>query len=674
MKKFYFLFLFALIASIGNLYAAEKTVTWNFQQSEQLANGEICKDKVATTTGAVGAWTVNSTGETYVAGCGNQSLGSGIQFGSGKWIFSGSLALSGAEIPEGATVKKVSFFAASNGSNYTCSMSINGSIVGNNLKIGKKAAWKEYDFGTISAGAKDIVFNISGTSTNYLAIKSISITYEEAAETKCATPTFNLTADATYTDVQDLVITSTTEGAQIEYKIEGDKLTAPITGKQASPATVHLTANDTYMVTATATKEGLEASESEVLMFTIAKKMNKPTFNLTEGAVYGEAKVLVITSDKEGAQIEYTIVGGGNISIKKTEASPVNVTLDQNGDYTVEAFALGMDDYAKSDAAGLNFRIELAAGVPTFSVEEGTYPEAQTIALAPGEGGEKVFYTINDGTEQQYIEPIKLEEEGIYKIAAYTAATETLAKSASVTKTYVINLPLEEPYILCENAAWLTEGTKIIFVGEKNNKYYGLSGDADGVFLTGGLVTISAKELTEKDVTVKVFVVGRTANGVTFNTDAGYLAADKTASKGNLSYAAGNEGDCFHWTVSVANGEATVVNADVTGDCNNLQFNPSAKTPRFGAYADSYKNGNLSIYLLGSTSSVSSMSAEGVKVFAAEGGVKVMAEEAAEVAVYTVAGQLVRQARVAEGSTLVNVAPGFYVVRVNGTATKVIVR
>lgn len=78
--------------------------------------------------------------------------------------------------------------------------------------------------------------------------------------------------------------------------------------------------------------------------------------------------------------------------------------------------------------------------------------------------------------------------------------------------------------------------------------------------------------------------------------------------------------------------------------------------------------------ITGSTSSVSSMSAEGVKVVAAEGGVKVVAEEAAEVAVYTAAGQLVRQARVAEGSTLVNVAPGFYVVRANGTATKVIVR
>lgn len=669
MKKFYFLFLFALIASISNLYAAEKTVTWNFAGRKSGTNATTSCELKMQTGSASGTWKISAS-EAFHAQTGSGSTS--VTLGSKKNpCKDAKLELTNSPIPKVAQIKKVSITAnASKDGGATFGLQIGGVPSGTTLTFNKSKTTQEF---TESKGG-NVVLVINTLNQAYVSLYSISITYEEVAETKCATPTFNLTADATYTDAQDLVITSTTEGAQIEYTITGDKLTTPITGTEASPATIHLTANDIYLVSAKATKAGLEASVQADLMFTIAKKMNKPTFNLTEGAVYGEAKVLEITSDKVGAQIEYTVVGGGNISITKTEASPVNVTLDQNGEYTVEASVLEMDDYAKSDAAGLNFKIELAAGVPTFSVEEGTYPEAQTIALAPGEGGEKVFYTINDGTEQQYIEPIKLEEEGIYKIAAYTAATETLAKSASVTKTYIINFPLDEPYILCENAAWLTEGTKIIFVGEKNNKYYGLSGDADGVFLTGGLVTISAKELTEKDVTVKVFVVGRTANGVTFNTDAGYLAADKTASKGNLSYAAGNEGDCFHWTVSVANGEATVVNADVTGDCNNLQFNPSAKTPRFGAYADSYKNGNLSIYLLGSTSSVSSMSAEGVKVFAAEGGVEVVAEEATDVAVYTAAGQLVRQARVAEGSTLVNVAPGFYVVRANGTATKVIVR
>lgn len=648
MKKFYFLFLFALIASISNLYAAEKTVTSTF------------KDKDLTVGVGEPGWVASITANSFES---NNNI-RGVQFGAAKGAFTLKTSESFSQ------VKKVSVILSTNEKVNTVSLKVGGTSV-DGMKTLSKSNNYAVNWSVVSPQDGIIEFSFNDKKGS-IYIKSISITYE-FAETQCATPTFNLKADETYTDAQDLVITSTTEGAQIEYTITGDKLTTPITGTEASPATIHLTANDIYLVSAKATKAGLGASGQAELMFTIAKKMNKPTFNLTEGTVYGEAKVLEITSDKVGAQIKYTVIGGGNIDITKTEASPVSVTLDQNGEYTVEAFALEMDDYAKSDAAGLNFKIELAAGVPTFSVEEGTYTEAQTITLAPGEGGEKVFYTINDGTEQQYIEPIKLEEEGIYKIAAYTAATETLAKSASVTKTYIINFPLDEPYILCENAAWLTEGTKIIFVGEKDGKYYGLS-KVNGNFLTGGLVTISAKELTEKDVTVKVFVVGRTANGVTFNTAAGYLAAGKTAKEANLSYAAGNEGDCFHWTVSVANGEATVVNADVTGDYNNLQFNPSAKTPRFGAYADSYKNGNLSIYLLGSTSSVSSMSAEGVKVFAAEGGVEVVADEAADVAVYTVAGQLVRQARVAEGSTLVNVAPGFYVVRANGTATKVIVR
>lgn len=625
MKKFYFLFLFALIASIGNLYAAEKTVTF-----------DATVDKSP-------SMTLSKDGITLLLTDGKLNNGTDYR------TYKGNILTISSE----CNITKIVFTCTANGT-------AKGGPGG--FKTSSGYSYKDKT-GTWEGTSKSIAFN---AEANQVRAKTIEVTYDAPVETKCATPTFNLENGKTYTDAQTLVITSTTADATIHYTING--------GEEKTGQPAAFTENGQYIVNAWAKKDGLTDSEHAPITFTIAKKMNKPTFNLTEGAVYGEAKLLVITSDKEGAQIKYTIVGGGNLDITKTEASPVNVTLDQNGDYTVEAFALGMDDYAKSDAAGLNFRIELAAGVPTFSVEEGTYSEAQTITLAPGEGGEKVFYTINDGTEQQYIEPIKLEEEGIYKIAAYTAATETLAKSASVTKTYVINFPLDEPYILCENAAWLTEGAKIIFVGEKNNKYYGLSGDADGVFLTGGLVTISAKELTEKDVTVKVFVVGRTANGVTFNTAAGYLAAGKTAKAANLSYAAGNEGDCFHWTVSVANGEATVVNADVTGDYNNLQFNPSAKISRFGAYADSYKNGNLSIYLLGSTSSVSSMSAEGVKVFAAEGGVEVVAAEATDVAVYTAAGQLVRQARVAEGSTLVNVAPGFYVVRANGTATKVIVR
>lgn len=656
MKKFYFLFLFALIASISNLYAAEKTVTFDFSTNpgavSGIKNGEITVsfDKSAGTTPP--RWNAKNGGEMR------------------------AYAKNTITVSSVKKIKKIEF-------------SFNKGEDKNEITSTPTG----FTSPTWTGESESVVFKIGGTS-GHRKVKTIEVTYDAPVETKCATPTFNLTADATYTDVQDLVITSTTEGAQIEYKIEGDKLTAPITGKQASPATVHLTANDTYVVTATATKEGLDASESAVLMFTIAKKMNKPTFNLTEGAVYGEAKVLEITSDKVGAQIKYTVIGGGNIDITKTEASPVSVTLDQNGEYTVEAFALEMGDYAKSDAAGLNFKIELAAGVPTFSVEEGTYTEAQTITLATGEGGEYTIYTINDGTEQQYIEPIKLEEEGTYKITAYTAATETLAKSASVTKTYIINFPLDEPYILCEDAAWLTEGTKIIFAssvaaGEQkamsklqktNNR--GAASVTIGSAFNAGKETVG---IVSKDADVAVFTVGISNGHITFYTGdskneknnevAGYLYAAGSGRKKNYLRTTEIVDPNAEWSVSVAANGAATIKAQGANTNNLMRYNPNngnPGNPMFSCYGSGQEP--VYIYLLGKTSSVSSMSAEGVKVFAAEGGVEVVAEEAAEVAVYTAAGQLVRQARVAEGSTLVNVAPGFYVVRANGTATKVIVR
>lgn len=654
MKKFYFLFLFALIASISNLYAAEKTVTFDFSTNpgavSGIKNGEITVsfDKSAGTTPP--RWNAKNGGEMR------------------------AYAKNTITVSSVKKIKKIEF-------------SFNKGEDKNEITSTPTG----FTSPTWTGESESVVFKIGGTS-GHRKVKTIEVTYDAPVETKCATPTFNLTADATYTDVQDLVITSTTEGAQIEYKIEGDKLTAPITGKQASPATVHLTANDTYMVTATATKEGLDASGQAKLMFTIAKKMNKPTFNLTEGAVYGEAKVLEITSDKVGAQIEYTVSGGGNISITKTEASPVSVTLDQNGEYTVEAFALGMDDYAKSDAAGLNFKIELAAGVPTFSVEEGTYTEAQTITLSPGEGGAQVFYTINGGTEQPFIEPIKLEEDGTYKIAAYTAGTETLAKSATVTKTYVINLPLEEPYILCEDAAWLTEGANIIFAssvaaGEQkamsklqktNNR--GAASVTIGSAFNAGKETVG---IVSKDADVAVFTVGISNGHITFYTGdskdeennevAGYLYAAGSGSKKKYLRTTEKIVDPnAEWSVSVAANGAATIKAQGANTNNLMQYNPNNGNPMFSCYGSGQKP--VYIYLLGKTSSVSSMSAEGVKVFAAEGGVEVVADEATDVAVYTAAGQLVRQARVAEGSTLVNVAPGFYVVRANGTATKVIVR
>lgn len=668
MKKFYFLFLFALIASISNLYAAE-VVLWEEDFSSGKLTGYVVGNGGGTTKIISEKLAKGTAPELLIAKKGGylQVTVSDLKGLSGKMTLTFKSNKTDAKFANVTTST----------TGVTVSKPTNGSGV-----------WTA-DF-TVSEGVTSLTFKVENSDN---AKKAQNGRYDDfklvgyEAETKCAKPTFNLTADATYTDAQTLEITSTTADATIHYTVNGGE---PKTGQPAE-----FTENGKYTVDAWATKDNLTDSDHASIKFTIAKKCAAPTFNLTEGAVYGEAKVLKITSDKVGAQIEYTVFHNGNISIAKTEASPVSVTLDQNGEYTVEAFALEMDDYAKSDAAGLNFKIELAAGVPTFSVEEGTYSEAQTITLTPGEGGAQVFYTINGGTEQPFIEPIKLEEDGTYKIAAYTAGTETLAKSATVTKTYVINLPLEEPYILCEDAAWLTEGANIIFAssaaaGEQkamsklqktNNR--GAASVTIGSAFNAGKETVG---IVSKDADVAVFTIGISNGHITFytgdsrdaknNSVAGYLYAAGSGSKENYLRTTEIVDPNAEWSVSVAANGAATIKAQGTNSRNLMRYNPNNGNPGNPMFSCYYGSGQepVYIYLLGKTSSVSSMSAEGVKVFAAEGGVEVVAEEAAEVAVYTAAGQLVRQARVAEGSTLVNVAPGFYVVRANGTATKVIVR
>lgn len=377
----------------------------------------------------------------------------------------------------------------------------------------------------------------------------------------------------------------------------------------------------------------------------------------------GEGSIAVYV----GGKIQSTI----SCSIKTTKTTTITPT-DQDGKVKFVMTRTNGNVYLPSIA--ITYEDGTSCGVPTFSVEEGTYSEAQAIKLTAGEGGEVVYYTINDGPEQQYIdEPIKLEEDGTYKISAYTAATETLGKSATVTKTYVINFPLEVPYILCQNAAWLTEGTKIIFVGKNatTGGAFGMAAQNGTKYREQDIVTLSGdeKSLISKGDKVRVFTVEKSGNDIAFKDIEGYLSADNTKNSIQTKKTIGSDS---YWTVSVAaDGVATVASKTAT-TYKCIMYN-AGNTPRFSAYKADF-DGAVYIYLLGSTSSVSSMSAEGVKVFAAEGGVEVVADEAAEVAVYTAAGQLVRQARVAEGSTLVNVAPGFYVVRANGTATKVIVR
>lgn len=567
MKKIYFLFLFALIASIGNLYAAAKTVTWNFAGRKSGTGATtFCELKVQSGS-ASGTWKITASKEfSAQTGSGSTSVTLGSK---NDPCTDAKLELTNSPIPEGAQIKKVSITAKTNNAKgATFGLQIGGVSSETTLTFDKTKTTQEFTESKVG----NVVLVINTLNRSNVSLYSISITYEEVAETKCAKPTFNLTADATYTDVQDLVITSTTEGAQIEYKIEGDKLTAPITGKQASPATVHLTANDTYMVTATATKEGLGASGQAELMFTIAKKCAAPTFSLVSGS-YTTAQTVTITGP-EGSTITYTL----NEAIF-VAPSPVNVELPL------------------VEGVSTTYNLSALASMKDFKDSEET----------------KAVYVINESYAD--------------KTATLNIADYASANGWTNGEQY--------PSAEIDDVKFTVKG------GGIDGKYYKSNYSWRVYASTPGTLTISVPAMH-----IISSVVYKAANA--------FVKADSgTLSKGTKT-------DEWKWNAAATNTtEGDPVNSVIftAGDNKNVELKEVTV-----------------YYAYDPVSSVSSMSSEGVKVFAAEGGVEVVAEEAAEVAVYTAAGQLVRQARVAEGSTLVNVAPGFYVVRANGTATKVIVR
>lgn len=668
MKKFYFLFLFALIASISNLYAAEKTVTWNFAGRKSGTGATTSCELKVQSGSASGTWKITASKKfSAQTGSGSTSVTLGSK---NDPCTDAKLELTNSPIPEGAQIKKVSITAKTNNAKgATFGLQIGGVSSETTLTFDKTKTTQEFTESKVG----NVVLVINTLNKSNVSLYSISITYEEVAETKCAKPTFNLENGKTYTDAQTLVITSTTADATIHYTINR--------GEEKTGQPAEFTENGEYTVDAWATKDNLTESDHASIKFTIAKKCAAPTFTPAAGFLkLGNA--ITFTSATADAEVyyQYSYNGGEyNSFVKGTSFTP-----DKEGTYKIIAKATktGFEDGVSEEQI---YEVGNLVFYESFDKNDGT-------------GG-------NDGQWSGNIATNDIQ----YDVTGWTcpnaSGANKCAKFGTSSKKGTATTPaltdLEGDAILTFKAApWNTEGGKMsVTISDGtietsefeliNNTFteysVKISGGAtskitftsseDRFFLDEVKVVAIVKEPKEPTVTL-----GFTAAEI---NEMPWLAANdkvlteeatevKDASCVKLTC---EEGAQIEYTlVSAETGSSTATvesGAEIVGLIKGEVYELTVCAVK-GGYKSASRQYTFTI--TGSTSSVSSMSAEGVKVFATEGGVEVVAAEATDVAVYTVAGQLVRQARVAEDSTLVNVAPGFYVVRANGTATKVIVR
>lgn len=705
MKKFYFLFLFALIASIGNLYAAEVTDVITASNLKATGTTYVLFSNVKVTSEASysgqSAQTGNNTGIIQLNSKKKNSRNIGIVS-----TVSGGLIKSVSIEVDNSNANTYSVYAKKTA--YSAIEDLYNDPKQGNLILESKST------GSLDVAGEYYYIGIRSKS-GAVKIKKITITYVNSS---VATPT--ITPNGGDVSVGDKITFATkTDGATLSYSTDEGKTWTP--GSEYAAATV-----GALNLWVKATKGSDESAVAKATFNVVdPNAIGSVNINITAdktaktGELFGtmtvavpmpiNATVMDVVIKKDGKEFSSDKNLTAEFSKEITETGTYEIDVTANNDKeiigdkkTAEFYSNKLTDIADFLLYGPECNNLFGSDV----VYEFTCPLSVTYA-----NGSNLWVT--DGTDGMLI-----FQRGGFS-TAYTNGT-VFAKGIKGQYTVYNNTTIEltEP-VLTETTEGATVDPKQIEISAikadnqnqfviikdavlnvKNETFADAAGNtvdmfnkefctvpADGTYDVVGIVSYYKPKKAEAAtqvyplafLTAPTATLGFTAAEI---NEMPWLAANDIVLTEDGSFEGMNascvkltceEGAQIEYTLD--SGEPSPSTATVESGTEIGFTDGESYMLTVCAVKGGYKSASRKYeFIIGKTSSVSSMSAEGVKVFAAEGGVEVVAEEAAEVAVYTVAGQLVRQARVAEGSTLVNVAPGFYVVRTNGTATKVIVR
>lgn len=692
MKKIYLLMMFALLGMVAN--AAE--VTFVFSQM-----GFTDKQDVTTITSNDGSVVL-----TFDKGSNNNTP---------KYYDNGT----SIRVYGGSTMT----VASTNGQNIT---NIAFELSGNDIV----ASTGSYSTSTWTGSASEVTFTTSGTSghTKYV---SFTVTLGEVVEpTQVAAPTFSV-AEGSYVDAQSIALYCATADASIFYTINNGAETA-------YEAPIELSENGEYVIKAWAKKEGLKDSEVVTKTYTIdifdgliedfdfvtiGQTNGYPTdVNTAEGGTPTFTSGIVTVSTIQTGNTpnrfwsdwkEYRMYKGATLTfsvpasyaIVKIELTPTNSPVEGegyvNGVWNGEqsSVSLNITGSAKFTDFVVYYKQVAADQVlaPTFSLTSGTYEGTQSLALNCETEGATIYYTVNGGETQTYANDAIELTEGEYAFVAW-AEKDGMTKSSEVTANYTIVAPLVANSI----AEFLALGA------ENTDRVITLNCDLTVLFQGGGEGT---RDLYVKDATGKGLFIyeynnpqfnkGDVIDGVKgkykdFNGTIEMVSPVYGVVKETVEVAPVSV-DASQLTVDNVN-EYVVVNNVELSEVNGADATLNDETATLALYnkynACTYPedlnkkyfvtgivsvfNNEVQIYPLEITidteSGVNDAVANEFKAVAVANGIEVNVAEAGLVSVYNAAGQLVANVNVAEGSTTINVAGGFYIVKAGNNVAKVLVK
>ena len=429
-----------------------------------------------------------------------------------------------------------------------------------------------------------------------------------------------------------------------------------------------------------------------------ADQVATPKFTVADGYYSFKAITASATTTTEGATVHYSYTKN---DVKQTLADDTQApVLSAVGIYEVTAFATDDTGTLKPSGPVTAMYTIVPPDAPTADPEPGTYNVDTTIKFTSPEDT-KVRVKLGDEyfTIVKNIFTKKLTavngEKTTYTFEVWTEYNDN--NSDRVFYTYTIDPSyVPDSYILCTDIKYLTDGTKVIFVGSKTD-------GTDCQVMTDFYTAKSYRKAdpTNVEVSDDGYTLKNIGNAVVFtvaydgsatdnykysfyDSEPNYLGSGESA-KNTMSNQTAEGGiipDKAKWSISldaVNYYNATIEAKEYFTDNDNIDYpflRYNSGNPRFACYQSSFGAGLLRIYFNAKTSDVEkvALTDKKAKVYGAAGNIVVEAETAADVNVYNAAGMLVAAQKVGAGRTNIALAKGFYVVRAGNTVTKVAVR
>lgn len=357
---------------------------------------------------------------------------------------------------------------------------------------------------TWNGSTNSVTLTVTGTkSGERIYITAMTVTYEDggAVTQKVATPTFN-PGEGSFTEAQDVEISTTTEDATIYYTTDGSTPT-----EESTEYTGAITIEETTTIKAIAVKDGMSDSDVATATYTIVSAGDGWVETSLDDLTGDDVFVIVgnngndyAMSNENGTNNPPSAVSVTIVDDKLIGTVPDNIKWNISGDaasgYTFypngstetwlyctntnngvrvgdnnnKTFKL-QDDYLYHTATSryvgiyssqdwrcygsINSNIQdqsfkfyknptaaPAVAKPTFSPAGGEYTEALSVTISCTKEGATIYYTTDGSTptdeSTEYTEAIAVSETTTIKAIAYVGTDA----SSVATAVYTITLPL----------------------------------------------------------------------------------------------------------------------------------------------------------------------------------------------------------------------------------------